>query len=648
MGGAYSAIANDASAPTWNPAGLGLLERGELQATHANLFLDISEQFVSLAYPSLRWGTTAVVFRRFGVAGIEHRDDRNFLISDDLTDSETEFTVSYGRAMGPAWTLGGSVKMQRQSLAGFSDSGVGLDVGALLQPGRVLGSSSPWLNRMTFGISIRNLVEPSVRLDEESVPDPSAFRSGVAYRHPLGGHRSILAAIDFEKSKNAEGDLHVGAEVNPHPLLALRAGWNAGAFTTGSDIRWRTTAFNYLFESNDVESVHNFGVTWKFGSTVAERRLAAAQIEEERFRKRLAESFQRRQEERVNDLLERSKELLAGERFEEALGILATVEALQPDDERIAGLKSKCLFAQARGREAAGEFADAAVLYGRVLTINPEDEWARGGLERVREESDRRAARSTRIRDLFGSALDAFTAGDFVTARENLRGILDVDPDDTEAKAMLTRTETAIAVRTSNLLLQAGRFLDRGLLPEAEELLDQARALDPRAVGLPQLTARLSRAEQELAAAERKQRLAAEREKHAVATGRSAGVAKPVPESPPRAVKRPVLSQKRRKEIENLYRRGVEAMEEERGDEALNYWELVWAADPAYRNVADYLKREYLLRGLESFSQGSLEDSVHLWEKALSVDPTDEKTLGYLARAREQLTRTREILGSRP
>ena len=33
------------------------------------------------------------------------------------------------------------------------------------------------------------------------------------------------------------------------------------------------------------------------------------------------------------------------------------------------------------------------------------------------------------------------------------------------------------------------------------------------------------------------------------------------------------------------------------------------------------------------------------WEKALDVDPSDQKTLGYLSRAREQLSRSNEILG---
>ena len=114
------------------------------------------------------------------------------------------------------------------------------------------------------------------------------------------------------------------------------------------------------------------------------------------------------------------------------------------------------------------------------------------------------------------------------------------------------------------------------------------------------------------------------------------------------APKPPALSKKKQKDLADLYKRGMTAMEEGRLDDALRYWELVWLGNPEYEGVADHLKREYLLRGLESFSRGSLDEAILLWEKALNVDPKDEKTIGYLARAREQLSRSREILGEKP
>ncbi|GJM44185.1 MAG: hypothetical protein DHS20C21_10270 [Gemmatimonadota bacterium] len=200
---------------------------------------------------------------------------------------------------------------------------------------------------------------------------------------------------------------------------------------------------------------------------------------------------------------------------------------------------------------------------------------------------------------------------------------------------MLTRTETAIASRVGTLLGRARNAIDRGVLDAAADDLAEARGLDPGAEGLALLENRLQAAERDLQRRLREEKLARSRPS-------SPQISAPAPAA---VVKAPVLSRKKQKEIADLYRRGMEAMGEERPDDALRYWELVWLADPDFQNVADFLKREYLLRGLESFSQGGLDEAIRLWEKARDVDPNDEKTLGYLSRAREQQQRSQEILG---
>ena len=107
------------------------------------------------------------------------------------------------------------------------------------------------------------------------------------------------------------------------------------------------------------------------------------------------------------------------------------------------------------------------------------------------------------------------------------------------------------------------------------------------------------------------------------------------------------MTSQQRREVEDLYRRGIAAMKAERNEDAVRYWELVYSIDPDYEQVKEYLKREYLLGGMDSFAAGELEAAVAYWEKALRLDPTDEKTMGYLTRAREQLSRTREILSGK-
>jgi tetratricopeptide (TPR) repeat protein len=67
--------------------------------------------------------------------------------------------------------------------------------------------------------------------------------------------------------------------------------------------------------------------------------------------------------------------------------------------------------------------------------------------------------------------------------------------------------------------------------------------------------------------------------------------------------------------------------------------------DPGYKRLAEYLKREYLIRGMEFFASGKLDDAMSYWQKALQMDPTDTRAASYIARARTQQARTRELTG---
>jgi tetratricopeptide (TPR) repeat protein len=101
-----------------------------------------------------------------------------------------------------------------------------------------------------------------------------------------------------------------------------------------------------------------------------------------------------------------------------------------------------------------------------------------------------------------------------------------------------------------------------------------------------------------------------------------------------------------RREAQRLYASGVEAVNDGRDEEAIKYFELVWAIDPEHAGAVEYLKRAYLTRGMEYFADGRLQEAVAIWEEALRVDPDDERVRGYLTRAREQIARTKQILGS--
>ena len=99
-------------------------------------------------------------------------------------------------------------------------------------------------------------------------------------------------------------------------------------------------------------------------------------------------------------------------------------------------------------------------------------------------------------------------------------------------------------------------------------------------------------------------------------------------------------------ELSDLYRRGIEASQASRSEDAIRYFELVFSASPGYALVRDNLVREYLTLGMDRFAAGELDGAISIWQRALQVDPDDEKARGYLERALRHKNRSQEILGS--
>jgi len=563
MGGAFVGVADDASAMIWNAGGLGIIQRLELQATHSGYVdLESREDYLSVVLPSWRWGTAGISVRHFGIDGIESRDDGNVLLGDNLSNSETEIALGFGRPVSEAVSVGGTVKLQRQSLAGFSGSGLGADLGVLARPSALLRTPAEWMERLTWGISVRNVVQPSIRLDQESVHDPSVIRTGFSYQHPSIAGRPALFTLDLEKSRAVTTKVHAGLEVRVHPLLGIRTGINGGRLAAGMAVAWRDFVVDYAFGDGDLSSVHRVGISRSLGRTLAQQREAASRAQEADIQAKLDEAFQIRQTQQLEDLLARAKAAQADSDFDKALEVLATIAILYPGQLEARALEALCHREKGRQLEAHGDYVSAAVAFGRAVAIAPDDTAAVAGQVRARIAGDRLAARG-------------------VILRSQAR----TDSDTTAANS----SDTSPTVAGAHAIGKTSSRKSAGA-PERRVEVESHRA------------------------------------------------AAPVPE-------KPRLSPERQREVEKLYTAGLAAMSERRVDDALRYWELAWSMDPGYKRLAEYLKREYLIRGMEFFASGKLDDAMSYWQKALQMDPTDTRAASYIARARTQQARTRELTG---
>ena len=214
MGGAFSAIADDASALFWNPAGLVGIGHQELSFSHASLYdTGLHDDFGSFVLPLSTGLATATDWYHSGF------DD------GELGFSENRFTFGAAFKVRPwLWAgAGGKLLTRGTTLDGFdvvSGKGFGFDVGLLASP------ADHW----RVGLVGQDLTGTNLRSNDGDVESayPRNLRIATAYTLPRFG----TAAFD------ADDRWHVGLEATPHPLVALRAGaerdWNGIESTTWS------------------------------------------------------------------------------------------------------------------------------------------------------------------------------------------------------------------------------------------------------------------------------------------------------------------------------------------------------------------------------------------------------------------------------
>jgi tetratricopeptide (TPR) repeat protein len=597
LGGAYGAAAGGPQALFWNPAGLARVDRLTFAAAHTNLIgLGFHEQYGALAVPSWQIGTFALSLRRFGVDGIEGRDDRGTLTAEDLTDAESEFALGYARTLGDAWSFGAAVKFQQHELAGNRGSGLGLDIGLSVRPLLAGGADSGLARGLRLGATVRNLIEPTITLVDDPVPDPTSLRLGSALELSAGRSVDLLAAVDLEKTREMDGRLHAGLEAVLMDILALRVGSNDGTLAAGGGVRWRGVAVDYTFEDNPLEPVHRLGVGLAFGPTTAERRQASLDRAERDLQERLVAVQAADDRRRTADMVAAIESDLATGNDAAALNGVRALRVLDPDHPRAEALEAEAYRIRGRKAESDDDLAGATVAYQNGLQLVPDDEGMLLDLDRVRRESVRRAQRSQELADLYDEGMRRYAAGDLDEARQVFAGIVEAEPGDEDAAAMLGYVDDAIRVRDENAAARR----------QVEEAVTRARVAAERPAPQPTVSSSAASA-------------------------------------PPARPTYARLPAERQREVEDLYRRGMTAAEAGRNDQAVAYWEMVWSTAPDYQRVAEHLKQEYLARGLEAFSAGRLDDAIALWEDALRVAPGDERTQGYLARAYEHQSRIREI-----
>jgi hypothetical protein len=273
MGGAFIAVANDATAGFWNPAGLALFQSLQARPTawqavlmHSETFGDLIDyNYFSAAFPLKEgesgWGITVihmgipdirVIPLRPGMIENSDGDDIfepgqgeqiNFKYQDFPLESANDVAalVSYAQRFRFG-ALGANVKIIRNDqVAGVTSFGIGCDVG-LLRRGL-------WKD-LALGLKLQDATGTYIgwSTGEREFIYP-ALKAGIAYPFSFKQMGSTLVlAVDgdlrYENRRaaaqfwveRASLDVHVGAELLIRDLVSLRGGLDMGRPTAGMGV----------------------------------------------------------------------------------------------------------------------------------------------------------------------------------------------------------------------------------------------------------------------------------------------------------------------------------------------------------------------------------------------------------------------------
>ena len=267
MGGAYVALANDATAGYWNAGALARIDYPEAVFMHEERFGSlINYDFAGVAIPYGPDVSLGVSVLRLGVDGIP--DTRNawadnngngvFDSADQLDyDKITYFNsadwalyFTYAKRSSQEFSYGANIKLIRRTLADQSATGIGFDVGAVYSP----------TTNLSLGVNAQDITTTLVAWStgRNELVSPT-LKLGAAYSIDLlGGHLTPAADVDvrFEDRHFASiasvgpvsFDPHAGLEFDYKNTVALRVGYNdVKQMSVGAGLHLRMLDVDYSF-----------------------------------------------------------------------------------------------------------------------------------------------------------------------------------------------------------------------------------------------------------------------------------------------------------------------------------------------------------------------------------------------------------------
>lgn len=453
LGGGYVAMPFDATAVYWNPAGLDQIERNNFVLFHTPLLEGARFNYVGYAQPTVQFGTIGFGILHLSAGdGLEETDIGGHR-GESFDYSQTQFVVAYAKQLPLSFTLGASIKLERQQLADGAASGAGLDLGLIYD----VASDIAMFRDIKLGVAVQNVVTPRFKLRDEAESIPRVARFGVAKPVYLGGdgnHLNIL--FGYQINVGADPRLTFGSEYVFGDLAMLRAGYDGVAPSFGGGLAFRNYRIDYalsrLNEAADVAALqHRLSLTVEFGKTKTERIELARALELRRIEEETTRRVSLQRQIDYNEMIDKGKAYYQQGDYFIALIRFSTAREIFPESNEAATWleNSRKKLDEQRERE----------------------------MQRIAAQSQQEgeaAAKQSFVELQFRRGMQNLEAGRYGEAVAEWERGLEQDPENELLKRWIAKTRDEMRAHTAELVRRARGAESENRLTDALELYDQA------------------------------------------------------------------------------------------------------------------------------------------------------------------------------
>lgn len=229
MGEAFVAVANDASALYWNPAGITLLEKNQVMFSHTDWPVDVRLDYVGYVHRLDAANSIGLAMTVLHTDDFEETTEFQPLGTGRYVSfSDLALGLSFARQMTDRFSFGGTLKYVDETLDNLHARNLFIDFGIFFWTG---------FHSTRFAISVTNFgtnMEPSgttvlrdgtVIDDFQDFSPPTIFRFGFASEILERGEHKLTTAVQLNHLNDNAENVNWGVEYSWNKLLALRGGY---------------------------------------------------------------------------------------------------------------------------------------------------------------------------------------------------------------------------------------------------------------------------------------------------------------------------------------------------------------------------------------------------------------------------------------